>query len=65
MTLEELCDELGISVPYAKSQWANIRATRAKQGLYLYKIGRGDKAQYGVRKHGEEKVRWEALNEND
>lgn len=61
MTLIELCDELGISVAYAKSQWANIRATRAKQGLYLYKIGRGDKAQYGVRKHGEEKVRWEPL----
>ena len=61
MTLVELCNELGISVAYAKSQWANIRATRAKQGLYLYKIGRGDKAQYGVRKHGEEKVRWEPL----
>lgn len=61
MTLVELCDELGISVAYAKSQWANIRATRAKQGLYLYKVGRGDKAQYGVRKHGEEKVRWEPL----
>ena len=61
MTLVELCDELGISVAYAKSQWANIRATRAKQGLYLYKVGRGDKAQYGVRKHGEEKVRWESL----
>lgn len=61
MTLEELCEELDISVPYAKNQWANIRANRAKQGLYLYKVGRGDKAQYGVRKHGEEKVRWEPL----
>lgn len=61
MTLVELCEELDISVPYAKNQWANIRANRAKQGLYLYKVGRGDKAQYGVRKHGEEKVRWEPL----
>lgn len=59
MTLQELCDELGISVAYAKNQWANIRANRAKYGLYLYKIGRGDSAQYGIRRHGEEKVRWE------
>lgn len=61
MTLQELCDELGISVAYARNQWASVKATRAKNGLYLYKIGRGDRAQYGVRKHGEEKVRWEPL----
>ena len=61
MTLEELCEELGISVPYAKNQWANIKATRAKNGLYLYKLGRGSSAQYGVRRYGEEKVRWEPL----
>jgi hypothetical protein len=33
-------------------------------GLYLYKSGRGKRAQYGVRRAGEEKVRWEHIDGN-
>jgi hypothetical protein len=64
MTLEELCSELGISVYYAKNQWAVVKAKRAMGGLYLYKSGRGKRAQYGVRRAGEEKVRWEHIDGN-
>lgn len=61
MTLQELCEELQISENYARNQWAAIKATRAKYGLYLYKLGRGATAQYGVRRQGEDTIRWEAL----
>jgi hypothetical protein len=64
MTITEICEELGVSENYLRKQWAAIRATRAKHGLYLYKVGRGDSAQYGVRRQGEEKVRWEPLKKN-
>lgn len=59
MTLEELCSELDVSAIYLTKQWTMIKARRAMEGIYLYKMGRGSRARYGVRIAGEEKVRWE------
>ena len=59
MTREELAEELMLSPSYLLNHWPKVVRVRAAVGIELYKIGRGDNAQYGIKSYGDEEIRWE------
>ena len=61
MTRQELANELKLKDSYVGNHWTRIKASHEKMGIHLYKRGRGEKAEHGIRYFDEEKVRWSPL----
>lgn len=59
MTAAQLADELRIKETYLKSHWKKIVERYGKTGITLVKLGRGDKAEFGIKNFDDEKIRWE------
>ena len=59
MSSQELADYLQIKESYLRSHWRDIVKSNAKVGVELYKRGRGQQAEYGVKGWGMEEVCWD------
>ena len=59
MTAAQLADELRIKETYLKSHWKKIVERYGKMGIILVKLGRGEKAEFGVKNYGDNEIRWE------
>ena len=49
MSRSELADVLGVKESYLQSHWQKALAAQQKQGIKIIKVGRGEKAQYGIK----------------
>lgn len=59
MKIEDLADELGLKESYLKSHWALIQQRyKYNLNIELVKIGRGEKADYGIKSYGDKEIRW-------
>lgn len=59
MTSFELADELQLKESYLRSHWRLIVDRYAGYGITLVKIGRGNKANFGIKSYGDSEIRWE------
>lgn len=49
MTSEELGEVLHLKESYIRNHWTRIVKTYKKRSIFLYKVGRGDEANYGIK----------------
>lgn len=54
MSLNELGSLLNLKPSYIKYHWNVVKERYEKRGIFLYKLGRGEEANYGV------KLPWES-----
>ena len=59
MTSFELANILQIKETYLRSHWQDIVKSNAKAGVELYKRGRGQYAEYGIKAWGMTEVCWD------
>lgn len=59
MTVNELAQELNVSVHYIEHHFPRIKESWRKRGIILIKNGRGKSANYGILKQGETAARFE------
>lgn len=55
----ELASLLGVTEPSLRAHWGRIKASQEKQGVFLYKRGRGEEAEYGIKYPWEYEVIWD------
>lgn len=58
MTRGELADVLGLKESYLQAHWQKAVKAQKNRGVELYKIGRGEDANYGVKLPWEYEVAW-------
>lgn len=54
----ELAELLNVSENSMKAHWVRFCKAQEKQGVFLYKLGRGENAEYGVKFPWESDVVW-------
>lgn len=59
MTSHEIASVLQIKETYLRSHWQDIIKSNAKAGIELYKKGRGQSAEYGIKAWGMKEVCWD------
>jgi transcriptional antiterminator len=59
MTIEELSNELGVSVHYINHHFKEIRGRLGRRGITLVKDGKGTTANYGIIENGASIARFE------
>lgn len=55
----ELATELKIKESYLRNHWQLIVQRYQGYGITLVKVGRGDKAEYGIKQPWDKEIRWE------
>lgn len=59
MTSDELSFILELKESYIRAHWPSIVKTYEKQKIYLCKVGRGEAAQYGIKRPGDDDYIWD------
>lgn len=55
----ELASVLGVSDSYLQAHWQKALAAQKKQGIEIMKVGRGEKAEYGIKYPWESEFIWD------
>lgn len=58
MTMEQIAGVLGYKESYVKTHWRRIVNVNEKQGIKLFKVGRGDEAIYGIQYPWDQAPAW-------
>lgn len=58
MKIKELADELGVKESYLKAHWTDVVKRYDGYGIQLVKMGRGEKAEYGIKYLLDKEVRF-------
>ena len=58
MSVDELGEVLQLKSSYIKTHWNVIVSRQEKRGVKLYKVGRGDSAQYGIQFSWDDEPVW-------
>lgn len=55
----ELASILDVTDSYLKNHWQKALTAKKKQGIELYKVGRGEDAVYGIKYPWESEIIWD------